>query len=407
MDEVTPAGGESGQSTDDRDDGDGGAATRAAQLRRLHRATREMMSRERKRAIGEVATDAAADILGFELNSVRLYDEETERLVPLAAADRTVAVAGERRPYERGETVQWDALDDGEPKVYQDVTEIDDEVSRPGGGSMFVVPLGDTGVLSLGTFEQDGVEPEDVEIARVLAANVETAFERADRLQLLKRREDSLRAKTERLDRFASLVAHEFRNPLAIAAGHLELTAPRDDGDERHLRAAREAVDRMDRLTESILDLTSQRGLTDGTEELSVGYVARSVWADYAPDPATLECEDAIVVEADRARLTTLFENLFDNAVGVAGPSVTVTVREREAGPGFVVTDDGPGFDADDPTELFQYGPTVEDAGTGLGLALVRDIAEAHGWEIDVDPEPDAEARFSFCTDPDSGDDDC
>lgn len=383
---------------------DADEGTDAARLRRLHRATREMVSCERVDAIAEIATDAAADVLGFELNSVRLYDEETERLVPLAAADRTVAVAGERRAYERGETVQWEAFDAGESRVYPDAAEIDDDVDRPGGGSVLVVPLGDDGVLTLGTFEPDGIDPADVELARVLAANVQTAFERARRVQLLKRREDSLAAVEERLDRFASLVAHEFRNPLAIAAGHLELTAPRDPDDESHLEAARDAVDRMDRLTESILDLTSRRGLTDGTEAVSVGYVARSVWDDYAPEPATLECESDLTVTADRKRLTTLFENLFDNAVGVGGPSVTVTVRARENGPGFVVADDGPGFDADDPTELFQYGATVEAAGTGLGLALVRDIAEAHGWRVDVASEPGEGATFTFCTD---GDGDC
>lgn len=378
----------------------GEGATEAARLRRLHRATREMVSRERVDAIADIATDAAADVLGFELNSVREYDEETERLVPLAAADRTVAVAGERRAYDRGETVQWEAFDAREARVYQDAGAIDDDVDRPGGGSVLIVPLGDDGVLTLGTFEQEGIDEADVELARVLAANVQTAFERARRIRLLKRREDSLAAVEERLDRFASLVAHEFRNPLAIAAGHLELTVPRDPDDEHSLEAARDAVDRMDRLTESILDLTSQRGLTDGTEKVTVGYVARSVWDDYAPGPATLECDSELTVTADRKRLTTLFENLFDNAVGVGGPSVTVTVRAREGGPGFVVADDGPGFDADDPTELFQYGATVEAAGTGLGLALVRDIAEAHGWTVDVASSDDG-ATFVFCTDGD------
>lgn len=356
------------------------------------------MAAERTSVIAAVATDAAADILGFELNSLRAYDTETERLVPLAAADETIAVAGERRVYERGETVQWAALDDGEAKLYSAVSEIDDDVARPGGGSMLVVPVGDSGILTLGTTETDGIDQADVETARVLAANVETAVERAERIQLLTDREERLAAKTQRLDRFASLVAHEFRNPLAIAAGHLELCAPRES-EEAHLQAARDAVDRMDRLTESILDLTSDSGLTDGTESVSVGYVARSVWDEYAPEPATLDCAEGIDVQADRDRLRTLFENIFDNAVGVGGPNVTVTVEELPDGSGFAVTDDGSGFDTADPTELFQYGATVENAGTGLGLALVRDIAQAHGWTIDVSSERGEGARFVFRTD--------
>ncbi|MEZ3116424.1 ATP-binding protein [Halobaculum sp. MBLA0147] len=377
-----------------------GTAADATRLRRLHEATREMVAREREESIAAVAVDAAADILGFPFVSVRLHDEETDRLTPVAAAEETVARAGDCRPYERGETIQWEAFDEGETRLYPDVRAVDDAVERPGGGSMLVVPLGGRGVLTLGTPDTDGFDAADVETARVLGANLQTALERAARLRQIERHEDSLAAKTERLDRFASLVAHEFRNPLAIAAGHLELCAPRDDAESEHLGAARDAVDRMDRLTESILDLTSERGLTDGTTTVSVDYVARSVWAEYAPDPATLETDDDVTVAADRDRLRTLFENLFDNAVGLGGPHVTVTVRERADGAGFVVRDDGPGFDTSDPTELFQYGTTVENAGTGLGLALVRDIAEAHDWAVDVSSPPTGGATFVFDTDP-------
>ena len=338
---------------------DDSVATDAAALRWLHRATREMVTHERPAAIGAVATDAAADVLGFALNSVRLHDEETDRLVLVAVADQTVEHASERRAYERGETVQWAALDDGEPKLYPDAAAIDDD----GGGSVLVVPLCDAGVLTLGTTERDGIDQTDVGLARVLAAS------------------------------------------------HLELTAPVELGDRDHLRAAREAVDRMERLTESILNLTSHRGLTDATESVAVGYVARSVWEDHAPAAATLDCASPPTVGADRQRLQTLFENLFDNAVGIGGPSVSVTIRDRAAGPGFDAddgpgfdADDGPGFDVDDPTELFAYGATVEAAGTGLGLALVRDIAEAHGWAADVDGE--GGGTFVFRTAPDEATDD-
>jgi signal transduction histidine kinase len=77
---------------------------------------------------------------------------------------------------------------------------------------------------------------------------------------------------------------------------------------------------------------------------------------------------------------------------------VRVGVLEDGAGWGFFVEDDGPGFGSavDDPDELFDPGVSTATDGTGYGLTIVRDVAEAHGWTVTATTGDDGGARFEF-----------
>jgi signal transduction histidine kinase len=81
-----------------------------------------------------------------------------------------------------------------------------------------------------------------------------------------------------------------------------------------------------------------------------------------------------------------------------AGSSITVRVGPLAGACGFFVADDGQGFDTgvDDPNDLFDRGVTTAADGTGYGLAIVRDIAEAHGWTVTATTGDDGGARFEF-----------
>jgi len=76
------------------------------------------------------------------------------------------------------------------------------------------------------------------------------------------------------------------------------------------------------------------------------------------------------------------------------GGSVTVTVGELEGG--FWLEDDGPGIPEDERAEIFDPGRSLDGSGTGFGLAIVREIADAHGWELEVTDGDAGGARFEF-----------
>ncbi len=201
-------------------------------------------------------------------------------------------------------------------------------------------------------------------------------------------REAQLRRRNEELDRFAGVVSHDLRNPLAVADGYLDLA--RETGEANHFERVEGAHDRLDAIISDLLALARTDEPTVAPVRLAES--VRGAWrhVDTASASLSLDVAEDVVVLADSARLDRLFENLVRNAVEHGGDDVTVTV---EAGDDwFAVGDDGPGLPADLGEAAFDEGASG-DGGTGIGLAIVRSVAEAHGWTVEVD-EAATGARF-------------
>jgi signal transduction histidine kinase len=203
-----------------------------------------------------------------------------------------------------------------------------------------------------------------------------------------------LEEKVERLDRFAGIVSHDLRNPLSVIQGHAELA--RQTGDSEHFDAIENAADRMEEMLSELLQLTREGDLVQERTEVDLAAIAQIVWTDCDMAPATLEIESSTTLRADRDRLHELFVNLFENARDHGGSSVTVRVGALDGAEprGFYVEDDGKGVPADERDDVFEWGHTTTGDGTGFGLAIVAEIAEAHGWEIGVGESASGGARF-------------
>jgi len=205
-------------------------------------------------------------------------------------------------------------------------------------------------------------------------------------------RERELRRQNERLDEFASVVSHDLRNPLSIADGYLDLA--RETGDLDHLDAVADAVDRMRDMIDDLLRLARDGRVVGDTERVDLADAVGRAWANVETGDATLGGADGVAIDADPDRLAELLENLFRNAVEHGGESPAVRV---EATPdGFAVADDGPGIPEADREEVFDVGVSTAENGTGFGLAIVRRVAEAHGWSVTLVESADGGARFEF-----------
>jgi len=215
--------------------------------------------------------------------------------------------------------------------------------------------------------------------------------------QLITKRKEYERAlerQNDRLEQFAEILSHDLRNPLSVANGHLKLAREADPDNER-LDSIAESLDRIDELVEDVLTLTRGGQRVVEVETVSLRSVSASCWDVVSTVDATLSVID-VTIEADPGRLRHVFENLFRNAVEHGGENVAVRIGPLTDGGGFYVADDGPGIPDEKRTHVFESGYTTASDGTGLGLEIVRQIVDAHDWEITVAESASGGTRFEI-----------
>ena len=215
-----------------------------------------------------------------------------------------------------------------------------------------------------------------------------------------KQRERQLEEQNERLEEFADVVSHDLRNPLSTAEGWVAAVTDALDAEEPDIETATMGLDhiahsheRMDELIEVLLTMARQGQTVADPEPVSLEACATEAWATAETGAMELRVETDRTVPADRARLRQAFENLFRNANDHSGASVVTVTTTPE---GFAVEDDGQGIDPDDREDLFEFGYTTDEEGTGIGLAVVERIVEAHGWQITVSDSDDGGACFAI-----------
>lgn len=215
--------------------------------------------------------------------------------------------------------------------------------------------------------------------------------------------EASVRVRTDVLN----AAAHDLRSPVTTILGHVDLLRLRLDRDpppppdwlRKRTASIRAGAMRIRAMVDELLDvarLQTGQTLELHIEDVDVGDLVREVVlpresSTSGVSPLVVDAPSGLVVEADRARLERVIENILGNAIKYSPPSspVHVVVRPHDEGVTISVQDAGVGIPADELPRLFTPFFRASTAhgvpGIGIGLSGVKTIVEQHGGRIAVE----------------------
>ncbi|WP_227132764.1 PAS domain-containing sensor histidine kinase [Halorubellus salinus] len=385
-------------------------------LRTLNTVGSDLKTRETPTEASERTVAAATEVLDMEFCGVSLLEDD-DYLDVVAASDELEETWTMRMSVDDG--VAGLTYRTGESFHVDDLDAFEDADPKGAFQSVISVPVGEYGVFQAVANAPSAFDETDLELAELLAGHLTTALSRIDRVA-------QLREQNERLSEFANVVSHDLRNPLTLMQAELEMAEER--GDPEDFERVRDAITRMDALIDDLLTLARAGEGVAALEPVAVATAVTEAWAPVSSTEASVTVGDVPTVDADPTRFRQLLENLFRNAVEHGSTSnrtesgdavehgstsnqtesgdavehadagVSVTVDALADDDGFYVADDGPGIPPEKRERVFESGYTTATDGTGFGLRIVADVADAHDWSVSVTESADGGARFEFRT---------
>jgi PAS domain S-box-containing protein len=239
-------------------------------------------------------------------------------------------------------------------------------------------------------------------------------------------REAELERLAERFQEFAKIVAHDLRNPISTAKGYADIVAEAGCNDEEAITVVQQSIERAESIITQTLQF-AEEGQVGTATNVDLGSAVGDAWREVEaawegvelPD-ATVQVESNVTLRADPDAFNRVLGNLLRNAVehGSAngsraaddnvddesvstptGEGVTIRagiIQSSDTTVGFYVEDDGPGIPSEAREMVFETRYSTSETGTGFGLAIVEQIAVAHGWSVQVTEGADGGARFEF-----------
>jgi signal transduction histidine kinase len=249
-------------------------------------------------------------------------------------------------------------------------------------------PMGSLGVFS--KLERGDFGDQDLSLLELVAANISTAVR-------LFRASDA-RERSERLTsigRLLSQVIHDFKTPLTVISGYVQLMAATDQKAERddHARRILKQFDVITSMQREVLEFArGERNIfvrkvylskffNDIRQQLGQELDGRAIDLE-------MDIDTKVVARFDEGRMARAIHNLVRNALEAMverGGKLTLRAREEKGDVVISVGDTGPGIPKEVEGRLFQSFVTAgKKGGTGLGLAIVKKIVEEHGGTVTV-----------------------
>ena len=225
--------------------------------------------------------------------------------------------------------------------------------------------------------------------------------------RMLDRLEDSF----ERERRFTSDASHELRTPTSVILAEAEYTLEKERPAEEYRESLSVVKKQGEKMKELISDMLDYTRMEQGTERYEMKKENLSALVRELSDQLSLpktngitletEIREGLFVKGNRLLLMRMLQNLVSNAYryGKEDGRISVCLKEEPEGILLSVSDDGIGIPEEEQEKIFDRFYRGDDArstpGTGLGLSMVKKIAELHGAEIRVKSSPGEGSTFS------------
>ncbi|THE65904.1 PAS domain S-box protein [Salinadaptatus halalkaliphilus] len=355
----------------------------------LHEVTRWLLESDDPEEICAIAVHAGSDLLDLPISGVWLLEEEHGYLDPVAGTAGAHEEFGGLPRFHPGEGLVWDVFESGDVSRFDDLETVDD-IYNPETPirSELIAPIGTHGVLMSGSLEAHRFDETDVELVSTLVENTRAALDRADRERILRERSADLERQTERLEGVATVLSNDLKHQLELVADALG-----DDDENWEFPLAEESVeatlDRAERLVDDVREFARNATAVRTRTRVDVGEAIEQATAGSRLEDDAVTLERPATLRADYDRFVHLLETAFDDVAARSSGDVTVRIEivgvdETDRPRGFALVDDAPERPSSPQDHFLESTADRDGALEGLGLALVRAIAQAHDWELSI-----------------------
>ena len=374
---------------------------RLDQLTAMQAATQQFISARTAAEVADIAVRFASDVHDQAYAALFRYDPSTDELVSEAVTEQLAEEldvdAEESVRIPRGSGPVWGTFESGELRAFEGERDLVIGPYAFGSASALFLPLGDQGVLVIGTEEGSGYTETDEQLGQILARTTETALTRVDHEGELRASRIAVERRNKQIEFFNGVLRHNIRNAMLVIDGHAQHLQSRvDPEDAEKLGTIRAWCSDLTDMTEKIRAVNDTVTATEDerleraelSEVLHEEVLALSERYDVAvefdvPDDLTVAANDLV---ADVA------EGVLSNAVehnDSAQPRIAVTTEAMGEWVQVRIADNGPGLSEEMQTQVFQREMATSQTAHGFGLYFVSVMMDLYGgnvWFEDNDP---------------------